>query len=119
MKKLIDEIIRLSEQIADDDPQKVPLIHAANNLSRLYRYKVNRPGAFTLSRRGRAEVERRGIKLKLGFVDQMRAFFWELRAKYSLRELERELDRWAAGIRNKEEQRADREAWLREAGEKQ
>ena len=44
-------------------------------------------------------------------------FYWHRRAKYSLRQLERELDRHAAGIRTKEEQRADIAGWLKEAGE--
>ena len=44
--------------------------------------------------------------------------FKELRARAELRRAEREADRIAAGILTKEEQRAERQAWLREERER-
>jgi hypothetical protein len=52
--------------------------------------------------------------MKQSILNRVRVFFWHQRAKYSLRQLERELDRRAAGIKTAEEQRAEIAGWLKE-----
>ena len=54
---------------------------------------------------------------KQTIAGRLHEFFWRLRAASNLRQLEKELDRRAARILTKEEQRAEREAWTREAME--
>ena len=54
---------------------------------------------------------------KQTILNRIRKFLSLVSVNYNLRQLERELDRHAAGIRTKEEQRADIAGWLKEAGE--